>query len=48
MFVDAEQAFDMMWKEGLLIKLCNMAVRGRAFHWIKDFLCGKKIPVGSD
>lgn len=50
MFFDIEKAYDMMWNEGLLIKLHKMVVGGRIFKWIKDFLFGRKIQVwiGSD
>ena len=37
-FFDIEKAYDMMWKEGLLIKLYKMVVGGRVFNWIKNFL----------
>ncbi len=49
-FFDIEKAYDMMWKEGLLIKLHLMDVSGRVFNWIKNFLFGRKIEVriGSD
>jgi hypothetical protein len=39
-FLDVEKAYDMMWKEGLLIKLAIMGVGGRMYNWIKDFLFG--------
>ena len=45
MFFDIENAYDMMWKEGLLIKLTKIGVGGRAFNWVKDFLFGRKIQV---
>lgn len=44
-FLDIEKAYDMMWKEGVLIKLHRMRVGGRAFNWVKDFLFGRKIQV---
>lgn len=28
----------MVWKEGLLIKLGKIGIKGRAVNWIKDFL----------
>jgi len=42
-FFDVEKAYDMMWKEGLMIKLDKMGVGGRAFNWVKDFLYGRSI-----
>lgn len=44
-FFDIEKAYDMMWKEGLLIKLSKLGVEGRVFNWIKDFLFERKIQV---
>ena len=44
-FFDIEKAYDMMWKEGLLIKLYKMGVGGRVFNWIKIFLFDRKIQV---
>lgn len=38
-FIDIEKAYDMLWREGLLITLHDAGVRGRIFNWIKDFLC---------
>ena len=44
------KAYDMMWKEGLIIKLQKIQVDGRVFNWIKDFLFERKIQemIGSD
>lgn len=36
-FFDVETAYDMLWKEGLLIKLETMGIGGRMFNWIKNF-----------
>ena len=36
-FLDIEKANDMVWKEGLLIKLRKLGVSARVFNWIKDF-----------
>ena len=44
-FFDIEKAYDMMWKEGLLIKLHLMGVGGKVFNWIKDFLFNRKLQV---
>jgi len=44
-FFDVEKAYDMMWKEGLMIKLDKMGIGGRAFNWVKDFLYGRSIRV---
>lgn len=44
-FIDVEKAYDMLWKEGLLIKLKNMGIRGRIYNWVLDFLFERKIQV---
>lgn len=44
-FFDVEKAYDMMWKDGLLIKLYHMGIRGKMFRWIKNFLTNRKISV---
>lgn len=44
-FFDVEKAYDMLWKEGLLIKLNIMGVGGRIFNWIMDFLNERTIQV---
>lgn len=44
-FFDVEKAYDMMWREGLLIKLHLMGVGGKMFNWIMDFLNGRVIQV---
>uniref|UniRef100_A0A3B1IE94 Reverse transcriptase domain-containing protein n=1 Tax=Astyanax mexicanus TaxID=7994 RepID=A0A3B1IE94_ASTMX len=44
-FFDIEKAYDMIWKEGLLVKLYNMGIGGRLFNWIRDFLFGRTIQV---
>lgn len=44
-FLDIEKAYDSMWKDGLLIKLHGAGIRGKMFHWIKDFLNNRSIQV---
>lgn len=44
-FFDIEKAYDMMWKEGLLIKLDKMGIGGKLYNCIKDFLFGRYIQV---
>lgn len=39
-FLDIEKAYDMMWRDGLLIKLCKLGIRGRMYGWIMDFFKG--------
>lgn len=44
-FLDIEKAYDMLWKEGLVIKLYDAGIRGRMLNWIKDFLESRHIQV---
>lgn len=36
-FLDIEKAYDMMWREGLIIKLKKAGIDGNMVRWIKDF-----------
>lgn len=44
-FLEIEKAYDMLWKEGLIIKLYDAGVRGRMLNWIQDFLKKRVIQV---
>lgn len=44
-FFDIEKAYDMLWKEGLLMKLDKMGITGKMYDWIKDFLLNRTIQV---
>lgn len=44
-FFDVEKAYDMLWKEGLLIKLNKLDVRGKLYNWVLNFLFGRRIEV---
>lgn len=44
-FFDVEKAYDMVWKEGLMIKLDKMGIGGRTFNWIRSFLFERYIQV---
>ena len=37
-FVDLQQAYDRIWRKGLLLKLQNLGVKGNMYSWIKLFL----------
>ena len=48
MFFDVEKAYDMVWKEGLMIKLDKMGITGinqSTFNWIKNYLFDRYIQV---
>ncbi len=44
-FFDVEKAYDMVWKEALMIKLDMIGITGRIYNWIKDFLFDRFIQV---
>lgn len=47
-FLDLKAAFDRVWLPGLLFKLWRIGVRGRAWHWLRAFLTGRRIRVVHD
>ena len=42
-FVDLQQAYDRVWKKGLLLKLQKMGIKGHMYSWIKSFLSDRLI-----
>lgn len=36
-FFNIEKAYDMLWKEGLLLKLDRMGIKGKMYNWILKF-----------
>lgn len=44
-FFDIEKAYDMLWKEGLLMKFEKLGIGGKLYNWVLDFLFGRKIEV---
>lgn len=44
-FLDFEKAFDMLWQEGLHIKLYNKGIRGNMLNYIRDFLTNRTLQV---
>ncbi|XP_063075987.1 RNA-directed DNA polymerase from mobile element jockey [Engraulis encrasicolus] len=44
-FFDIEKAYDMLWREGLLIKLEAMGISGRLYNFVMDFLLNRTIEV---
>ena len=44
-FLDFEKAFDMVWTDGILLKLCKLNVSGNMYYWIKNFLSNRSAQV---
>ncbi|KAI7808137.1 hypothetical protein IRJ41_016520 [Triplophysa rosa] len=44
-FFDVEKAYDMLWKERLLLKLESLRIDGKMYNWILSFLFGRTIQV---
>src|SRR5206468_7854115 len=43
--IDFHRAFDLLWIDGLLIKLIKLGISGNMFTWIKNFLTDRKYQV---
>ena len=37
-FIDLEKAYDSVWREGLMVKLSRLGIKGRMWSWIFSFL----------
>ena len=37
-FVDLQQAYDRVWRKGLLLKMQRLGINGNLYNWIKNFL----------
>ncbi|KAK3779719.1 hypothetical protein RRG08_013674 [Elysia crispata] len=42
-FVDLKNAYDRVWKGGLLLKLQRYGINGRMYNWLKGFLSNRYI-----
>ena len=42
-FVDLQQAYDTVWRQGLFNKMSKMGVHGKMYCWIKAFLTNRTI-----
>ena len=42
-FIDLQQAYDRVWRKGLLFKMQNMGIKGKMYSWIKAFLSDRLI-----
>jgi hypothetical protein len=44
-FLDISKAFDRVWHDGLLFKLHDIGIRGRAWRWLRAFLSDRRLRV---
>ena len=44
-FIDFQSAYDMLWHDGLMIKLKKLGIDGEIFHFIRNFLIGRTMQV---
>ncbi|GFR60802.1 RNA-directed DNA polymerase from mobile element jockey [Elysia marginata] len=42
-FVDLQQAYDRVWRKGLLWKIREVGIHGRLYQWVKYFLVNRMI-----
>ena len=42
-FIDLEKAYDSVWREGLMVKLSRLGVKGRMWSWIFSFLSNRSV-----
>ena len=42
-FVDLQQAYDRVWRKGLLKKMMGLGIHGKLYKWIKFFLTDRNI-----
>ena len=42
-FVDLQQAYDKVWRKGLLLKMMKLGIHGCIYKWIKSFLTDRTI-----
>ena len=41
-FIDMEKEFDSIWRDGLLVKMHNLGIRGNVWKWISNFLSSRR------
>jgi ribonuclease HI len=48
--IDFTRAFDLLWVDGLILKLMKMSISGHMLKWIKNFLTNRKyiVKIGED
>ena len=42
-FIDLQQAYDRVWRQGLFMKMTNLGIHGRMYEWVKSFLQNRTI-----
>ena len=47
-FVDLQQAYDRVWRKGLLLKMQRLGINGNLYLWIKNYLCERTIQTQVD
>ena len=47
-FIDLQQAYDRVWRKGLLIKMNSLGIHGKMFKWIHSFLSNRTIQTTVD
>ncbi|MEW8545279.1 MAG: reverse transcriptase domain-containing protein, partial [Candidatus Thiodiazotropha sp.] len=45
LFIDIEKAYDSVWRDGLMVKLKEMGITGRIWHWIRNFLTDRSATI---
>lgn len=44
-FFDIEKAYDMMWKDDLLMKMGKTGIKRRMINWVMDFMMDHTVQV---
>ena len=47
-FLDFTRAFDLLWKDGLILKLMKLQIKGNSLKWISNFLSDRFSQVKID
>ena len=45
LFIDFEKAFDSVWKQGLIVKLHKLGIRGKLLYLINNFLISRQVTM---
>ena len=47
-FIDLQQAYDRVWRKGLMLKMQRMGINGKMYRWLKSFLIERTIQTRVD